>query len=215
MNTIVFSDFDGTITEQETFSLLMQEFAPDASRAIIPKLLSGEIPLRDGVPAILETISSDRFADMQERMRLAPLRPGFPEFLDLLDRYKVPLIVLSGSLEDLVLARLAPFRTRVFRVIAAQADTSGPFLQISSDSAGEDELVYKPGILKEYPEARKIAIGDSVTDLAMARMADQVFARSILADRLSKEGRPFTKFDTFFDISRNIEIILKSGGRDA
>ena len=48
---IIFSDFDGTITQEETFSLLMREFAPEASSRMIPRLLSGEVTLRVMVPS--------------------------------------------------------------------------------------------------------------------------------------------------------------------
>lgn len=203
--TIIFSDFDGTITEQETFSGLMKEFAPAASMRLLPRLLSGEITLREGVPAILETIESARYPEMIDRMRSAPIRPGFPEFLDLLEAYGVPLFVLSGSIDDLVLARLSPFRNRIRKVIAAHADTTGPFLRITSDFADRDELVYKPGILGNYPDSEKIAIGDSVTDISMARCASLVFARSLLREMLERENRPFLPYESFFEISRFLE----------
>lgn len=205
--TMIFSDFDGTITEQETFSQLMKEFAPEASRQLIPRLLSREVTLREGVPLILETIESSRYPEMLERMTQAPLRSGFPQFLDLLDKYGVPLVVLSGSLEDLVEARLRPFRHRIHRIIAAHADTRGPFLKISSDFANKDELVYKPGIMEDYSDPVKIAIGDSVTDITMAEEATMVFARSLLAKFLKERGTPFSLYDSFFDISRILEKI--------
>lgn len=210
MKTVLFSDFDGTITEQETFSLLMKEFAPEASRRIVPRLLSGETTLREGVPAILETIPSERFPEMVARMRTMDLRPGFPEFLDFLEQHAIPLVVLSGSLVELVMARLAPYRTRISRVVAAHAETDRPLLRIHSETAGGDELVHKAAVMREYGEALKIAIGDSVTDLTMAREADLVFARSLLARRLSNENRPHVSFETFFDISNYLELFLKN-----
>ena len=209
VKTVLFSDFDGTITEQETFSLLMKEFAPEASRQIVPRLLSGETTLRDGVPAILETIPSARFPEMVNRMRSMALRPGFPEFLDLLERHSIPLVVLSGSLVELVMARLAPYASKISRVVAAHAETDGTFLRIYSETAGGSELVHKAAVMREYEEVLKIAIGDSVTDLTMAREADLVFARSILAERMKTENRPFVPYGTFFDISNYLEIFLK------
>lgn len=206
--TMIFSDFDGTITENETFSLLMKEFAPEASRSLIPRLLAREVTLREGVPAVLETIGSDRFPQMIARMAQAPLRAGFPEFLDVLDRYRIPLVVLSGSLTELVMAPLSPYLHRIHRIVAATADTSGPTLRIRSSFADQDELVYKPGVMNEYDDLIKIAIGDSITDFSMAKNATTVFARSLLGEYLEKKGRPFYKFSTFFDISRILETML-------
>ncbi len=206
---VVFSDFDGTITKEETFSLLMREFAPEASRQMIPRLLSGEVTLRDGVPAVLETISSSVFPTMEDRMREAPVRPGFEEFLSTLDRLGIPLVVLSGSIEPLLMATLHPYRDRIERIIAAKVDLAGPFLKVSSPYADRDELVYKPGVLQSFGSATKIVVGDSVTDFSMARMGDLVFARSILAEKLEEEGRKYIKFESFFEISNYIELHKK------
>jgi 2-hydroxy-3-keto-5-methylthiopentenyl-1-phosphate phosphatase len=211
--TVIFSDFDGTITEEETFSLLMREFAPEASARMVPRLLSGEITLREGVPAVLETIPSALFPAMEERMRNARLREGFEPFLDTLSRRGIPLVVLSGSLELLVMATLAPYRDRILRVVSAEVDLSGEFLRVSSPYADRDELVYKPGILEEYGTARKIVIGDSVTDFSMARAGNLVFARSVLARKLDEESREYIKFETFFEISNFIESYLKNTGK--
>ncbi len=214
MNTsppaVVFSDFDGTITQEETFSLLMREFAPEASERMVPRLLSGEVTLRDGVPAVLETISSSVFPAMEKRMEEAPLRAGFEEFLNTLDRLGIPLVVLSGSIEPLIMAALRPYRNRIARIVAAKVDLSGPFLKITSPYADGDELVYKPGILLSFDVPTRIVVGDSVTDFSMARMGDIVFARSLLARKLQEEGRDYRPFETFFEISNYLELNKKT-----
>ncbi len=207
---IIFSDFDGTITQEETFSLLMREFAPEASNRMIPRLLSGEITLREGVPAVLETIPSSAFPAMEQRMREAPLRPGFEEFLNTLDHLGIPLVVLSGSIEPLVNARLHSYRSRIERIVAAKVDLSGPFLKVTSPYAAHDELVYKPGILHSFDVPTRIVVGDSVTDFSMARLGSLVFARSLLAKKLDEEGRTYIPFETFFEISNYLELHQKS-----
>jgi 2-hydroxy-3-keto-5-methylthiopentenyl-1-phosphate phosphatase len=44
-----------------------------------------------------------------------------------------------------------------------------------------------------------IAIGDSVTDLEMAKVADKVLARDYLADTCNELGIPHIPFETFHD----------------
>ncbi|MGC8528708.1 MAG: HAD-IB family phosphatase [Leptospirillia bacterium] len=209
-HAIVFSDFDGTITQEETFSQLMREFAPEAAKQMIPRLLSGEITLREGVPAVLETISSSTFPSMERRMREAPLRPGFEEFLNTLEHLGIPLVVLSGSIEPLVLATLHPYRNRIERIVAAKVDLSGPFLKITSPYADHDELVFKPGVIQSFNPPQKIIVGDSVTDFSMARMGNLVFARSLLAKKLEEEGRKYIPFETFFEISNYLKLHQKN-----
>jgi 2-hydroxy-3-keto-5-methylthiopentenyl-1-phosphate phosphatase len=60
----------------------------------------------------------------------------------------------------------------------------------------------------ETSQTFKIAIGDSLTDFGMARVADFVFAREALAEQLTQEGRAFMLFDTFEDIQQVLQRLL-------
>ncbi|CAF1566679.1 unnamed protein product, partial [Rotaria sordida] len=57
-SAIVFCDFDGTITSCETFVGILKHFSPILSNELLPKILSKEITLRQGVRQIVESISS-------------------------------------------------------------------------------------------------------------------------------------------------------------
>ena len=55
-------------------------------------------------------------------------------------------------------------------------------------------------IMSKYSGVETIAIGDSVTDITMARRADLVFARDRLIDYLQSENQPYIPWDNFFEI---------------
>ena len=89
----VFLDFDGTITAQDTFVEVMLRFAPEAAARWFPDIVRGAATLRDGLPAIVETIAADQLPAMVAMVMPVPLRPGLPEFLDFLEAHRVPAVV--------------------------------------------------------------------------------------------------------------------------
>ncbi|WP_198161501.1 MULTISPECIES: hypothetical protein [Cyanophyceae] len=57
--TIVFCDFDGTITTVDTFGDALGKYAPEVAADILPGLYNRKITLREGVRKILEAIPSE------------------------------------------------------------------------------------------------------------------------------------------------------------
>ena len=48
----------------------------------------------------------------------------------------------------------------------------------------------------------KIIIGDSITDLEAAKMADLVIARDFLIEKCEELGIPYVPFETFTDVTK-------------
>jgi 2-hydroxy-3-keto-5-methylthiopentenyl-1-phosphate phosphatase len=66
MGKIVFCDFDGTITAQETFVAVLKEFAPELATELIPQMYALKVTLREGVRKILESIPSSRLPALNQ-----------------------------------------------------------------------------------------------------------------------------------------------------
>lgn len=211
---VVFSDFDGTITEDETFVAVLKHFAPETSRALLPEIYALRLPLREGVRRILESIPSARFPAMLEFVEGASLRQGFTQFLDFVTTRGIPFVIVSGGLEELIRQILGPLATRIDAIYAARVDRSAPFLKARSDYESNAELVSKPLILKRYAAAKAICIGDSVTDLEMAMCCPNIFARDRLAQYLREREDPFFPYETFFDIRAEFERIFGQDAQD-
>ncbi|MBD2678220.1 MULTISPECIES: HAD-IB family phosphatase [Nostoc] len=200
MKRIVFCDFDGTITVEETFVAVLKKFAPELSAKLIPEMYAQRLTLRQGVREILQSIPSSSYAEILEFTRSQAMRPGFLELLDFLDFQGVPLVVVSGGLRGMVEIVLGTIQQRVHAIHAVDVDTSGTLLKVRSDYEGETELVAKVQVMAEYPADKKIAIGDSLTDLNMGLEASLVFARDRLAEYLNQHQKPYIPWNDFFDI---------------
>ncbi|BAY11795.1 HAD-IB family phosphatase [Calothrix sp. NIES-2098] len=200
MRRIVFCDFDGTITVEETFVAVLKKFAPELSAKLLPEMYARKITLRQGVRQILESIPASRYNEILEFTQIQPIRPGFVELLDFLEFQGVPLVVISGGLRGMVEIVLDSLVQRVHAIHAVDVDTNGSHLKVCSEYEGGTELIAKVKVMSKYPAYQKIAIGDSLTDLNMALQANLVFARDRLAEYLDEQKKPYIRWDNFWQI---------------
>jgi 2-hydroxy-3-keto-5-methylthiopentenyl-1-phosphate phosphatase len=201
---IVFCDFDGTITAEETFVAVLKHFAPKLSAQLIPQMYTRKLTLREGVRQILESIPSSSYGEILEFTRPQAIRPGFIELLDFLEVEKVPLVVVSGGLRGMVEVVLGGLVQRIHALYAVDVDTSGEYLAVCSDYEGDTELIAKVQVMQEYPADEKIAIGDSITDLNMAIEASVVFAQLRLAQYLDESQKPYIPWNDFFEVREQL-----------
>jgi 2-hydroxy-3-keto-5-methylthiopentenyl-1-phosphate phosphatase len=208
MNRIVFCDFDGTITVEETFVAVLKKFSPQLSAILIPEIYAKRLTLREGVRQILESIPSKCYPEIIEFTRHQAIRPGFQEFLDFLDERKIPFVVVSGGLRGMVEAVLGDFAKRTMAIYAIDVDTNGSHLIVHSEFEGDTELMAKVQVIEKYifssgsldTSLQAIAIGDSITDLNMGLYAHAVFARDRLCQYLDEYQKSYVHWNDFFDI---------------
>ncbi|AMA08088.1 HAD-IB family phosphatase [Picosynechococcus sp. PCC 73109] len=210
--TIVFCDFDGTITTVDTFGDALGKYAPEVAADILPGLYNRKITLREGVRKILEAIPSEQFAAFVGEVDDKPVRQGFSDFLQFLGDRQVPIVVVSGGLVPMVERVLArsgtdgkPLRDHIETVAAMNIDTFDPYFKIIAPFEGGTEMVEKVQVMGKYKYQKAIAIGDSLTDINMALKADLVFARDRLQQYLDEEGKTYVSWETFDDIRHYLE----------
>lgn len=197
---IIFCDFDGTITDEETAVTMMNQFAPEMAAKILPEIFSQTISLKEGVPLIWESIPSSRYEEMIEVSRTKKIRSGFVELLDFLEARNIRLVVVSGGLRFMLETILGDLLDRVEAIYALDVNPSGEYLQVHSEFTGEIELLDKVKVMETYHPELAIAIGDSVTDVNMALSSDLVFARSRLVKYLQDREQSFIPWDNFLDV---------------
>ena len=201
---VVFCDFDGTITVEETFVAMLKHFAPELSSQLMPEMYARRLSLRSGVRQLLESIPSECYGEIVEFSRGKLMRPGLVELLDFLDERKVDFAIVSGGLRIVVETVMGDLVHRASVIYAVDVDASGPRLQVNSEFEGDTELVSKVRVMGQHPAEEQVAIGDSLTDFNMALQASSVFARDRLAEYLDEQQKPYTKWDNFFDVLESL-----------
>lgn len=197
---MVFCDFDGTITVEETFVGMLKHFAEENYNDMEKLLVSQQITLRDGVRRMVESIPSERYPEVLDYIRDKEIRPGLEELLDLLEAEQVPFVVISGGLVRSIVIRLQSLADRIHAIYAADVTTKGEYLQVLSDFEGGSELVAKVDVMSQYDFDESVAIGDGLTDVNIALRASIVFARGNLGRYLEKRGKPYQPWNDFFDV---------------
>ena len=202
LDRVVFCDFDGTITTEDTFVRVLNKFNPEVSAKLLPLIFERKMTLKDGIKQTIGSIPAIYYPEIIEYIASHPIRPGFIEFADFLKDLEIPLVVISGGLTDIVEAVLKEKQSidRITAIHAAKVDSTGKLLKVSSVFEGETELVAKAKAMAKYPAAETIAIGDSVTDINMALTADLVFARDRLRGYLDTENKSYVEWSDFFDV---------------
>ncbi|CAF3202711.1 unnamed protein product [Rotaria sp. Silwood2] len=211
-SAIVFCDFDGTITSCETFVGVLKHFSPVLSNELIPKILSKEITLRQGVRQIVESIPSSVYPDeLLNFVQDKPIRAGLSSLIDYLDSRHIPFIVVSGGIRCLIEAILKRenLLERCSKIYGIDIDASQEKLKVISEWETGNELVAKVNIIKHECQNNEkiIVIGDSLTDLNASKCANLVFARDGLCNYLKEENIEFIEWIDFEDIKSKLQLM--------
>lgn len=198
--SMVFCDFDGTITERDTLQAVCNAFIPDVAARVLPAIGRGETSLPDGVSELINHLQSAAARDIRDFVCREPLRNGFVQFAQQLKDWNIPLVILSGGMGFCVEARLHPWRHLIHGLHALDIDLSRTFMHTQIHSDSRKEAVPKASIMQSYAANHNIVIGDSISDHSMALHADRVFARSRLLSFMHKQNRIVEAFRDFDDI---------------
>jgi 2-hydroxy-3-keto-5-methylthiopentenyl-1-phosphate phosphatase len=203
---IIFVDFDGTITTEDTLDGAMRLFvSKEEYDKKYREMIQGSITLSEALHLVFDNTPSSRFSEMMEYIHKVSTRDGFAEFLDEMKALGIPVVVISGGLRQLLELKIGKYKEWFLGMHYVDLDISGDNMRLVSQYDDGKEVLKKTEIMAQYDYQTAICIGDSYTDINMAAASDVVFARDILADYLKKEGKPFIFWNDFYDIIEAIK----------
>ncbi len=206
---IIFADFDGTITTEDTIVGSIRMFSnPQEVAEYNGKLERGEMTLSQVVRYAFEGAPSSYLPKMLEYVDQVEIRPGFEEFLKRMKELQIPVVVISGGMRQFSQRKLEPYAKWITELHAVELDVSGPEMKVISPYDDGNELMKKTAVMDLYDYEYAIGIGDSFTDLKMAQAVDTIFARDILARYLEKIGKFYRPYENFYDVTKAIEEII-------
>jgi len=210
---IVFCDFDGTITNQDNIIQIMKKFAPLEWLPIKEAILSQKISIQEGVGQMFSMLpSSLKDEIISYVLEEAEIREGFVEFVNFTKKNNIDLYIVSGGIDFFVMPLLeeyGPFKGIYCNV----ADFSGENIKIDFPFGCDENCssrgcgCCKPSIIRNLTpqEATSIVIGDSITDLEAAKLADIVIARDFLIEKCMELRIPYKSFGNFYEVISIIE----------
>jgi 2-hydroxy-3-keto-5-methylthiopentenyl-1-phosphate phosphatase len=209
---IIFCDFDGTITNSDNIPAIMKQFAPPEAEAIKNDVLAQKISIQSGVSKMFSLLPSSLKAEIIPYvLETGTIRNGFQAFVAYTREQNIPLYIVSGGIDFFVYPVLDPYIERD-HIYCNQGDFSGDNIQIiwsytCDEHCSNDCGCCKPSILRKFSDDNyeKIVIGDSITDLQAAKLADRVFARDFLSQKCNELDIPYSSFDDFTDIIKSLK----------
>lgn len=205
---IIFCDFDGTITNSDNIMAIMKEFAPVQWVGIKDQILAQELTIQEGVTQLFSLLSSSqRETVTQFVIQQAKIREGFQDFIDYTKENHIQLYIVSGGIDFFVNPLLKPYIQDENKIYCNGADFSGENIRITWPHSC-DELCTngcgccKPSIIRKLSNENTytIVIGDSITDLQAAKLAEKVIARDFLIEKCEELNIPYEPFHTFHDV---------------
>jgi 2-hydroxy-3-keto-5-methylthiopentenyl-1-phosphate phosphatase len=196
-------DFDDTITLDNTARQLFERFAAPGWQELEAKLRAGDLTVEQYNAAALDLVEADETALRNFALEVARLRPGFLELIDWAHWNDwLPVVVSNGF--DLYVDTILDAH-RLDRVPRHCGRTWFAYRwRVRYDSPRGVEL--QDGFKLAYARAFRdlgdvvVYVGDGASDVAAARLAPVVFARSTLQERLAGEHPGLYPFETFHDI---------------
>ncbi|TDQ39793.1 2-hydroxy-3-keto-5-methylthiopentenyl-1-phosphate phosphatase [Aureibacillus halotolerans] len=203
---LIVCDFDGTITEKDNIVDIIRAFAPPECEEIIQSVLQKECSIREGVGRMFAYIPSSLKSEIvQFVLERVKIRPGFHEFVTAIKADpNTSLVIVSGGIDFFVHPVLGDIDVPVY---CNHGNFDGKTIQIEWPFACDDQCqndcgCCKPSVIRSIAtgDERIIAIGDSVTDVEMAKRAELVFARDYLLKECETHHWPHEPFKDFHDI---------------
>lgn len=206
MKLALLVDFDGTVTERDLASTLLDTFAVEEWRRFQPMLDAGLISVRECRSLEYSCLPSKEEELTRFAVERSVIRPGFGELVRHCMDEDIPIAIVSGGLGFYIRSVLSHNGLPEIPFFSARADfTVGDKIRMDySECPAVCDIV---GACKCF-HARKYAdlgfkvvlIGDGSSDICVAEKADYIFARRKLKSHCEVRGIPRFPFDDFHSV---------------
>ncbi|KAJ9138118.1 Pdp3-interacting factor 1 [Pleurostoma richardsiae] len=226
---IFFTDFDGTITIQDSNDFMTDNlgYGAELRKQGNADVLHGRRAFRDAFQEMMDSIPVPYDRCIATLLENIEIDPHFADFYAWCRASNVPVVVLSGGMRPVIRALLAHLLGEealdglqiVSNDVAPRPGKSineerGWQVVFHDDSHFGHDKSLEIRKYSHLPEDKRPVLfyaGDGVSDLSAARETDIMFAKGgrDLVAFCEKEGVPFTTFHDFSDISKTVKAIVE------
>jgi 2-hydroxy-3-keto-5-methylthiopentenyl-1-phosphate phosphatase len=180
MKTLVQSDFDGTITEEDASFFLLDAFAQGDWRRLFREYKEDRISVGEFNTRAFAMVKADKYTLLEALQGNVKVRAGFHELVNYCLEKGLRLVIVSNGLDFYIRAVLKELGLADLEVHAAQASFHPAGMKVRY--VGPDDKTVSDGFKEAYMESflrlgyRVIYIGNGDSDIAPAKYAHRVFA---------------------------------------
>jgi 2,3-diketo-5-methylthio-1-phosphopentane phosphatase len=215
---VIFSDFDGTITQVDVTDAILNEFADPAWQDIEEEWVTGRIGSRECLRRQMALVRASA-GEINALIATIPIDPYFARFYQFIREAGIPFYVVSDGFDYVI--RQVLRRCGVDGELLNGCHLFSSSLRVEDRSLAVDFLHWplpcdhgcatcKPEVMRRLSGGHRpvIFIGDGLSDRFAAQEAEVVFARDKLLTYCRDQSIPCQPFSTFEDIERAVELLV-------
>ena len=209
---IIFSDFDGTITQADVTDRILDELAAPAWREVEDEWVRGLIGSRECLERQMALVDASE-KQLNALIDSIPIDPGFPAFYRFTRKHRIPFYVVSDGFDHVIRRVLKHSGVRGplengSHLFASALNVVGYRLGASfpEKACAHGCATCKAAIVKRLGRGHRpvIFIGDGLSDRFAVRHADIVFAKKQLLEFCRSHGITCREFKTFADLQKQL-----------
>lgn len=219
---VIFSDFDGTITQADVTDRILEELADPSWREIEAAWVGGRMGSRECLERQMALVNASA-RQLNTLIDAIPIDPGFPRFYRFTEEQGIPFYILSDGF-DYVIRRVLRragvngelrngrhLFTSSMRVEGRRLKVDFPHnREICEHGCATCKAAIIRRIGREYDPV--IFIGDGLSDRFAVEESDVVFAKSQLLAYCRKKGIGCLAFQSFTEVQATLASGERSGG---
>ncbi|KAL3456120.1 HAD-like domain-containing protein [Aspergillus heterothallicus] len=234
---IFFTDFDGTITLQDSNDYLVDNFGfGRQNREVLElELLQGKITFREAFRTMLDSVQLPFEKCLQALKENVEFDAHFIAFYHWAKEHEVPIVVLSSGMAPVIQSLLEKLLgdkpENIFVVANDIQPRQGKDKECDHINKRDWEISFRDNshfghdkslAIRPYRELTSrnrptlLYAGDGVSDLSAASETDILFAKSGmgLVKYCKQEGIPFAPFDTWASVLIAVQAIYEAGNTE-
>lgn len=211
-NTIVLSDFDGTITTFDTNVRLFDKYGEEKYiNKLRERYFKGEIDLKTLSTLEFRSIDMTEEAYVEYILTDIQLQEGFKIFYNNLKKHHIPFVIVSGGFINGIEPFMAKHGFKDIPIYGNRLIFDGGDIEVEFYDEKylnhlihrEDYIDCKVEILNKYRKKYKkiIFLGDGFTDKYVAKEADILFAKDYLEEYCAEKDIDYIGWEDFYDIN--------------
>lgn len=230
VKAVIFSDFDGTITLQDSNDYISDTFGlPQAERLkLFEGVIDGTTSFRECFTKMIDAIKTPLDHNLKVLEETIQLDPGFKQTFEWSQENNVPLIVVSSGMHPIIKHLLTKLlgeeNIDKIEIMANDVitDANGKMTVTYRDETpfGHDKSksidVYKEKFESQLKDGETrptyFYCGDGISDLSAAKECDLLFAKrgKDLVTFCKRQNVPFHEFDSFENILHSMKRVLNN-----
>ena len=219
---IVFTDFDGTITQLDVTDVLLAQLAHPSWQEVEQAWARGAIGSRECLEQQMALVDASA-EELQALIDAVPIDPTFAAFYHFTCKQSIPLYVLSDGFDywiERILKRAGmngPVRngTHIFSsALRLEGRRLIPSFPYSTPPCEHGCATCKAALIRRLGKGKHplIFVGDGLSDRFAVDAADVVFAKRKLLAYCQEHGKACQPFDSFAEVEQAIAQLIAHGG---